>query len=89
MKFQLSRVGGWWIESSGEAPFTLPPSLSNSLPLPNEFNAGERYLTQYVGMHFATAWAQIPSELETVFMPQQNLNSLLATFSASFIIHYL
>ena len=42
----------------------------------------------HVGMHFATAWAQIPSELETVFMPQ-NLNSLLATFSASFIIHYL
>ena len=48
-----------------------------------------QHATQYVGMHFATAWAQIPSELETVFMPQQNLNSLLATFSASFIIHYL
>lgn len=47
-----------------------------------------KHATQYVGMHFATAWAQIPSELETVFMPQ-NLNSLLATFSASFIIHYL
>ena len=47
-----------------------------------------QHATQYVGMHFATAWAQIPSELETVFMPQ-NLNSLLATFSASFIIHYL